>query len=141
MCARRFAFLLLCAAAVLQTPVRAQEAESISQAKAAASSWLALVDAGNYSASWQQAAGAFRSAVSPQSWAAAAQAARAPLGALQSRQVESATYTHTLPGAPEGVYVVIAYASRFANKAKAVETVTPRREKDGTWRVAGYFIR
>jgi len=133
--------LLFCAAAMGCAPAQAQEAESLTQAKAAAASWLALVDAGNYSASWQEAAGLFQSAVSPQSWASVVQAARAPLGALQSREVESATYTRTLPGAPDGEYVVIKYSSKFAGKANAVETVTPLKEKSGAWRVSGYYVR
>ena len=133
--------LLFCVTTVVCTSAQAQDAESISQAKAAASSWLALVDAGNYPASWQQAAGLFQSAVTTQSWASAVEAARTPLGAVQSRQVESATYTRTLPRAPDGEYVVIKYTSRFAGKANAVETVTPLREKDGSWRVSGYFVR
>lgn len=119
----------------------AQEAESIEKAKAAATAWLALVDAGNYSTSWQQASGLFRSAVTPQSWASAVQAARSPLGDLRSREVQSASFTRSLPGAPDGEYVVIKYASSFANKAGAVETVTPAKEKDGSWHVSGYYVR
>ena len=133
--------LLVCAGAMICEPARAQEAASLPQAKAAAAAWLALVDAGNYSASWQEAAGLFQSAVSPQAWASAVQSARSPLGALQSREVESATYTHTLPGAPDGEYIVIKYASKFAGKANAVETVTPLEEMNGAWRVSGYYVR
>jgi hypothetical protein len=92
--------LVICAAALASAPAKGQEAEAVSQAKAAATSWLALVDAGNYAASWQQTAGLFQSAISEQSWVSAVQATRASLGALQSRQVASATYTRTLPGAP-----------------------------------------
>ena len=99
------------------------------------------MDAGDYPASWHEAAGIFRSAVTAQSWAAAVQAARTPLGAFQSRQVESTTYTRTLPGVPDGEYVIIKYASKFAGKASAVETVTPLKEKDGSWHVSGYFVR
>ncbi len=133
--------LLFGVATAFCAPARAQEAESISQARVAALSWLALVDAGNYSASWQQASSLFQSAITAQAWASAAQTARAPLGAVQSRQFESATYTHTLPGAPDGEYVVIKYTSKFAGKASAMETVTPLKEKDGSWHVSGYFVR
>ncbi len=126
---------LLCGAA------HAQESPSIAQARSAASSWLALVDAGNYSASWVQASSLFKKAVSEPSWASAVRGARGPLGALKSRQEQSATFTRTLPGAPDGDYVVIRYASRFASKPDAVETVTPMREKDGSWHVSGYFVK
>ena len=43
--------------------------------------------------------------------------------------------------AAQGEYVVIEFASRFENRPLAVETVTPMRDKDGAWRVSGYFIR
>jgi hypothetical protein len=55
--------LVICAAALPSAPAKGQEAEAVSQAKAAATSWLALVDAGNYAASWQQTAGLFQSAI------------------------------------------------------------------------------
>jgi hypothetical protein len=59
----------------------------------------------------------------------------------QPYQLKSRTYSTTLPGAPDGEYVVIQYQTSFANKKASVETVTPMREKDGRWRVSGYFIR
>ncbi len=49
--------------------------------------------------------------------------------------------SNTLPGAPDGEYVVIRYRTEFENKMKAVETVTPMLEADGAWRVSGYYIR
>jgi hypothetical protein len=137
----KFIALTILTAGLLGVTAIAQDAQSVSQAQNAASAWLALVDAGNYADSWEQAAGSFKASVSKPSWAAAAARVRLPLGALKSRQIESSTFTHTLPGVPDGDYVVIKYASRFENKGSAVETVTPLRDKDGTWRVSGYFIR
>jgi hypothetical protein len=55
--------------------------------------------------------------------------------------VAGAQFTRTLPGAPDGDYVVIQYRTRFEHKAAAVETVPPMRDADGQWRVSGYFIR
>jgi len=46
-----------------------------------------------------------------------------------------------MPGAPDGEYVVIQYETEFEKKASAVETVTPERDKNGTWRVSGYYIK
>jgi hypothetical protein len=128
-------------ASLLGVPAMAQDAQSISQAQTAANGWLALIDAGKYSDSWEQAAGLFKAAVAEPSWASAAARVRAPLGALKSRHILSSTFTHTLPGVPDGDYVVIRYSSAFENKAGAVETVTPLREKDGTWHVSGYFVK
>jgi hypothetical protein len=126
---------------VLSLVARAAETEDTSKAQIAAKAWLALVDAEKYGQSWDEAALLFRSAVMKAEWEKAARAARAPLGAMKSRTFKSANFTRSLPGAPDGEYVVIQFDSRFANKASAIETVTPMRDKDGTWRVAGYYVR
>jgi len=110
-------------------------------AQSAAVTWLALIDAGNYSASWNAASSLFRQHVSQSQWQTAAAGARAPFGVLKSRKLQSATYTRTLPGAPDGEYVVVIFASSFDNKASAIETVTSMMDADGTWRVSGYYIR
>jgi len=57
------------------------------------------------------------------------------------RELGSAKYSTTLPGAPDGEWVVLKLNTTFENKAVAVETVTVMRDLDGKWRVAGYFIR
>jgi TM2 domain-containing membrane protein YozV len=66
---------------------------------------------------------------------------RAPLGALKTREVKSSRYKTSVPGAPDGEYVIIQFNTSFENKQSAVETVTPMREKDGSWRVSGYYIK
>jgi opacity protein-like surface antigen len=133
--------LAMAAAALLSVSAIAQDSQSTAQAEAAASAWLTLVDAGRYSDSWEQAAGLFKSKISAPTWASAVGGVRAPFGALKSRRLQSSVFTHTLPGAPDGNYVVIKYSSRFENKADAVETVTPLQEKDGTWHVSGYYVK
>jgi hypothetical protein len=107
----------------------------------AANHWLAVVDAGDYAASWQAAAPAFKAAVAKDQWARALRATRSPLGKVLSRTVKSAKYTTSLPGAPDGKYVVIQYESSFEHKQSAIETVTPTLGEDGQWKVSGYFIR
>jgi hypothetical protein len=47
----------------------------------------------------------------------------------------------SLPGAPDGQYVVVQFDTVFADKPSAVETVTFMLENDGQWRAAGYFIK
>ena len=107
----------------------------------AAEKWVSLVDQGKYAESWNEAAEYFRNAVKPKQWEQAVQGVRKPLGKLVSRKVMRTTYTTALPGAPDGEYVVIEFMTTFENKKTAVETVTPKMEKDGNWRVSGYFIR
>ena len=60
---------------------------------------------------------------------------------MRSRSFLGAVYKTQLPGAPDGKYVVIQYQAAFENKATAVETITPMLDKDGRWRISGYFIR
>lgn len=120
---------------------RADDAEGVPKATSAAKTWLALTDSGKYGASWDAAATMFRGAVTKENWGKALSTVRAPLGAVRSRKLKSATFTHELPRAPKGDYVVIEYDTDFENKLGAVETITPMLEKDGSWKVSGYYIR
>jgi hypothetical protein len=63
------------------------------------------------------------------------------LGKLLSRKLTKAQSATSLPGAPDGNYVVMQFDSSFANKKNAVETVTFMQEKDGKWKAAGYYIK
>lgn len=119
----------------------AQGPEKEKAAVAAAEKWLSLVDAGNYGQSWSEAAGYFRNAVTQENWVQSLNAVRNPLDKLISRDVKSTAYRTSLPGAPDGEYVVIQFKTSFKNKKSAIETVTPMLQKDGSWRVSGYYIR
>jgi len=110
-------------------------------ARQSADAWLALVDSEKYADSWQEASELFKAHVTKEQWQDALRATRDPLGKMQSRKLKSATYKTTLPGAPDGEYVVIQYESSFEHKQSAVETVTPMLDKDGKWRVSGYYIK
>ena len=121
--------------------VHSQESQSILDAENAARHWLELTDAGNFDRSWDEAADIFQKHVTKLAWASTAANARSPLGGVRSRKVRSARYARTLPGAPDGDYVVIQFETTFENKANAIELVTPTRAKDGSWKVSGYFIK
>jgi hypothetical protein len=119
----------------------AQGPEKEKAAVAAAEEWLSLVDSGNYSQSWREAAEYFRNAITEEEWVQSLKAVRNPLGKLISRKVKSKSYRTSLPGAPDGEYVVIQFETSFENKKSAVENVTPMFEKNGGWRVSGYYIK
>lgn len=103
--------------------------------------WLQLVDAGEYDKSWDEAAAYFKTAVPKEQWQNTIEAVRKPLGNVMTRSVKSAKYSTSLPGAPDGEYVVIQYEASFENKKSAIETVTPMKDNDGKWRVSGYYIK
>ena len=119
--------LILCS-----TTVMAARSDREKAAIASAEKWLKIVDKGKYSESWEESSEYFKQAV---------QAVREPLGKLISRKVKRAIYTTSLPGAPDGQYVVIQFSTSFENKKSGIETVTPRMDKDGMWRVSGYYIK
>ena len=66
---------------------------------------------------------------------------RQPFGKLLSRKLKSKQYATSLPGAPDGQFVVIQFEASFENKKAAIETVTPMLDPDGKWRVSGYYIK
>jgi len=131
--------LVVLAVASASTLIAADDA--VASAQAGTRAWLGLVDGGKYGGSWDEAAAMFKAAISRPDWEKAVGNVRSQLGAVKARTQKSATFTKTLPGAPDGEYVVTQFDVQFENKASAVETVTAAHEKDGSWRVAGYFIR
>ena len=121
----------------------AQESNSDAEKLAIASAqlWLEIVDAEKYAESWEEAAELFKSAISEVNWEESIKVVRRPLGKVISRKLDSQKYMTSLPGAPDGAYVVIQYKTKFENKKVAVETITPMLDNDGKWRVSGYYIK
>lgn len=134
---------ILFAALLLTFPLSVAIADKTAEEKAvqAANEWLALVDNADYAKSWETAAELFKNAVTQPQWEQAMTAVRKPLGSVQSRKLKSKQSTPTLPGAPDGEYVVIQFDTSFENKKASIETITPMLDKDGEWRVSGYFIK
>ncbi len=132
--------LAVAGALLLATDALADDAAE-KAAVSAAESWLKRVDAGKYGPSWDAASALFRNAITRADWDKALRGVRSPLGKLVSRKVASTTYAESLPGAPDGKYVVLQFATAFESKRNATETVTTMLEKDGAWRVSGYFIK
>lgn len=122
-------------------PQPSADEKAVAAGLAASDTWLALVDAKRYGESWDSAAPLFKNALARDKWTETLDGVRSPLGKALSRKPTSRQHTTTLPGAPDGDYVVIQYETSFENKKAAVETVTPMLAPDGRWRVSGYFIR
>ncbi len=110
-------------------------------AEQVAQSWLTLVDHDDYGQSWEEAASYFQSQISKPDWESTMKQLRAQLGAAGKRSLTEAEYQTDIPNAPKGEYVVLQYKTGFSGKGTAIETVTPMLDKDGKWRVSGYFVR
>ena len=101
----------------------------------AARSFLALVDAQDWSRSYAATAQTFRTVNSEALWAQASQQVYPPLGALHDRKLAGADF---VPAPPDGSWIV-KFRSSFAKRPNAVETLSLVRE-DGTWKVTGIFV-
>ena len=136
--------ILIVSAAVIngcQKKQPAAEPEAEQAAIEAAEAWLKTVDSGDYDKSWEETAEYFKNVVSQKDWLKSIKPVREPLGKLVQRKLKSSLHTNSAPGAPDGQYVIIQYDTSFENKKSAVETVTPMMDKDGQWRVSGYYIK
>ena len=139
----RFALPLMLASGLAQaqsgsTPTSSQ---TIAHASQVAQSWLVDIDGDQYGKSWDKTASVFQNQISKQQWDVQMIRIRGLLGAATKRKLISANLRHQLPGMPDGEYVVLLYQTTFEHKAQGSETITPMRDKDGKWKVAGYLIR
>ena len=131
---RYLSILVLIAGVVFADQASEQAAQKAGEAR------LALLDQGNYGESWEQASTIFKSAVTKEQWQEQIKAVHGQTGKLQSRMLKSAQYTEKLPNAPDGKYVILQYDSKF-DVGPANETAILMQEKDGSWRVSGYFVK
>lgn len=123
------------------TGLAGAEPSEIKAATAVAERWAEQLDQNQYETTWASAAQIFKGAVSQAQWSQAISSVRGPFGKVLERKLQTAELKTSLPGAPDGRYVVIQFQTRLENKKEAVETIVPMLEKDGQWRVSGYFIR
>ncbi|MGB9628456.1 MAG: DUF4019 domain-containing protein [Thermodesulfobacteriota bacterium] len=115
-----------------------EEAEK--SAISSATEWLNLVDEGRYEKSWEESASLFKIEVSRDKWLGLLKDNRFPLGKVLTRKLKLKHYTKSMPGAPDGDYVVLQYETTFEKKPSTLETITPMLDKDGKWRVMNYYI-
>ena len=137
---RPIPFILAIAIVVAVSAGRADDEVDTLPAQDAARTWLVAVDAGAYGKSWDTSSEIFQKAIKRDDWEKTLVTARGQMGSAGARKTRLVQFTRNIPNVPEGEYVVIQYETAFENRA-AIETVTPVKEKDGTWRVAGYFIK
>ena len=107
---------------------------------AGAVQWLKVIDADNYDKGWTYASEYLKNAVTKDSFKQSLQGVRSPLGGMKTRVLDKTQYTTSLPGSPDGEYVVMKFKTGFENKADAVETLISKKE-EGQWKIAGYFIK
>jgi hypothetical protein len=117
------------------------ESAMIGDASAAADAWLAHTDAGDLAASWRESSSLFRQMVTQEQWAEQHGRLVSVLGRPQERWLRDTEHRTSVPGAPDGQYVLLKYDTRFERKQEAVETVVAILDTDGAWHVGGYFVQ
>jgi hypothetical protein len=134
-------FGALALALTLAGQASAQGREEI--AVTGAREWLALVDAGQFPQSWEQAGEIIRNSVTSERWAASLTGLRQPLGTLTTRNLKTVVVAENLPNAPQGKYVVTTFSTSFANgQTPFVEVVTSYLESaSNQWKVVGYSLK
>ena len=151
----RWLGMLALAAALAGMPARAADppvpdsagdADAVSRdavvdATRATDQWLAAIDAGKFADSWKDAGEVFKLGVTENDWISDLATIRAQLGPTTTREFKSARYSTRLRGAPAtGQYVSVTYLTKFANAPLAMESLVVSRERDGEWRISGYYI-
>ena len=135
---------VLLAGAVVPAIAQQEQADPHAQQEVAAErqalGFLGYLDHGRFADSYAYTGMLIRTQVDRESFSSQLEKARTGTGALISRELTDASYTDSVPGAPQGQYVILHYHSSFANKQDAVETLTLAFAK-GYWRVSGYYIK
>lgn len=113
----------------------------VALAKKAALAWLALVDAGKYEATWDEAATSFQKAQSKADWARGLGGARPTKGKLITRTFSNHEIRTNLPNYPPGKYITVRFNCVFEKQKDGAESVT--FIKDGTrgLRMMSYFLK
>jgi hypothetical protein len=131
--------------ACLTYSARAQVAQSSpgteeQAAQRQALGYLGYLDQGRFADSYAYTGLLMRNQLDPQTYAAKIENMRSGVGALQGRQLIDANLVNSVPGAPEGQYIVVHYHANYLNLNDAVDTITLAFQK-GYWRVIGYYIK
>lgn len=131
--------LALAAAALASHAVFAQETQRDKEAAGslAAQGWLVLLDRKDWGRAWETTGSAFRAKVPLGTWMDAIPKVREPFGALVERKPVETAFKTSLQGQPDGEYVTVVFATKFANREVA-EVVTTVHDADGKWHVTGY---
>jgi hypothetical protein len=122
------------------SPLGAYADTDVKQAQAVVLAWLETVDRADMTEAWTLFSVLLRDGMMPHDLSRVVAAGRTGFGTVIVRDRVSARRETALPGVPDGKYIVFTFHTRFENKQRATETVTPRWE-DGRWKVSGYYVK
>ena len=136
-------FLAFAGLACAQSMMLAQR-----EALNAAERWLVPLDAQRYGDAWAMASESFKAKVSRNTFRDGIARIRKNYGKVEKRSGEKMGFRNEMPAPDQGDAAVkagtelgIIFDTVFAGQKQAQEEVTMVLEKDGIWRVAGYYIK
>lgn len=109
-------------------------------ARKAALDWLAVVDAGKFEASFDEASSGFQKVQKKADWAKGLAGARTNVGKFISRTFLNDEIRTALPNLPPGKYITVRFKTTFAKYATASESVTLVRDGARGFRTIAYFL-
>ena len=133
--------LLLLACGQTDKQVSQTQADAEQAAVQIAETWLTLIDEGKYEESWDESSSMFKNSVTKEQWVETMKINRPQFGKVLQRDVKTKSYETNISGKPDLEHVVIQFQTKFEHKAKGIETITPAKDRDGVWRVWGYYIK
>lgn len=108
----------------------------------AAEKWLQLVDQGQLSEGWQQLSDDYKNNVDERTWREALQInALSKQANIISRKIVKIIPWHDSTVNSTSEYKMVLFKTFYDDNSESSLIITPRRENDGEWRVAGFFFR
>lgn len=127
------------AAPTAPTPPVVQAPSDEDAARESVDAWMALLDAGSYSAAYEATGSFLKEEVTAEEFRISMEEREAILGAVESRTLSSTQRLSTLPDAPPGDYFVFELDGVYELRPNARERVTAVSESGG-WPVVGIYL-
>lgn len=102
--------------------------------------YVELLDSGDFGGAWAQIDLYTQRLLDQDDWLQQQAVVREAYGPVLQREVQSFSQRSSLALHPDGCYLFVSFASRFADKAAVTETVALRQEADSSLAVVGYRI-
>jgi hypothetical protein len=107
----------------------------------AAEEFVALIDLGLFSESWDEGDHLLQIRTSRPDWISNLTLNHSLFGWVIERRPKLTSYRGSLPGLPDGDYVIVVFESFFEKKRSAIETVIMVLDEEGEWRSTGYTLK
>ncbi len=107
----------------------------------AAEDFVSLIDYGLFAESWEEGDPLLQIRTPREEWIGRLALERDLFGWVLHRSPRVSTYRDSLPGLPDGDYVIVVFDSVFERKRAAVETLIMVLDAEGGWKSVGYSLK